>query len=134
LFNTGSHSLDLLLRLNSDQPGEWVQAYLPNAEGMIEGDTLHEDPLGEGFFQFANGVRGYAMITPRGLEVEAICENGTITALNDGSELLVRKKIPIEGSTRSSLENVDLLEIDPKSSSLALIEDLVHALDTGEAT
>ncbi len=134
LFNTGSHSLDILMRLNSDQPVEWVQAYLPNADGMIEGEILREDPLGEGFFHFANGVRGVAMLTARGLEVEAICENGTVTGLNDAIEILVRKKIPIDGSTRLSLENVDLLEIDPQSSTLRLIEDLVHALDTGEAT
>jgi predicted dehydrogenase len=132
LFNTGSHSLDILLRLNSDQPVEWVQAYLPNADGMIDGDILHDDPLGEGFFHFANGVRGYAMLTPRGLEVEAICENGTVTGLNDAIEILVRKKISIDGSNRLSLENVDLLEIDPQSSTLNLIEDLVHSLDTGE--
>jgi predicted dehydrogenase len=134
LFNMGSHTLDLLMRLNNDQPVEWVQANLPNADGMIDGDKLYEDPLGEGLIHFANGVRGYAMLTPRGLEVEAICENGTITALNDGIEFLVRKKIPIDGSTRLSLENVDLFEVEPQSSTLRLIEDLVHALDTGEAT
>jgi predicted dehydrogenase len=134
LFNTGSHTLDLLLRLNSDHPVKWVQGYLPNAEGMIDGGTLYEDPLGEGFFEFANGVRGVALITPRGLEVEAICENGTITALNDGIEFLIRKKIPIDGSNRLSLETVETLEIDPQSSTLKLIEDLVHALDTGEPT
>ena len=69
------------------------------------------------------------MSTPRGLEVEAICEQGTVTALNDGVELLVRKKVP--GSDgRLSLENAELIEVEPKSSTLALIEDLVHALDT----
>lgn len=133
LFNTASHTLDLLLRLNSDQPVEWVQACLTNADGVIDGDKLLQDPQGEGFMQFANGVRGYAMSTPRGLEVEAICEQGTVTALNDGVELLVRKKVP--GSDgRLSLENADLIEVEPKSSTLALIEDLVHALDTGEST
>ena len=134
LFNTGSHTLDLLMRLNSDQPVEWVQAYLPNADGMIEGDILHEDPQGEGFFHFANGVRAYAMNTTRGLEVEAICDNGTITALNDGIEFLIRKKVPIDAAGRLSLEIVDRLEVEPQSSTLALIEDLVHSLDTGEPT
>lgn len=134
LFNTGSHTLDLLMRLNSDQPIEWVQAYLPNADGLFAGELLLEDPLGEGSFQFANGVRGYAMNTARGLEVEAICENGTITALNDGIEFLVRKKIAIDNSGRLSLETVDRLEIEPQSSTLKLIEDLVHSLDTGEPT
>lgn len=134
LFNTGSHTLDLLLRLNSDQPVEWVQAALSNADDIFDGDLMREDPQGEGFFQFANGVRAYAMNTARGLEVEAICDNGTITALNDGLEFLIRKKVPIDNSGRLSLEIVDRLEIEPQSSTLKLIEDLVHSLDTGEAT
>jgi predicted dehydrogenase len=134
LFNTGSHTLDLLMRLNSDQPVEWVQAYLPNGDGLFDGEIMGEDPLGEGFFHFANGVRAYAMNTARGLEAEAICENGTITALNDGIEFLVRKKVAIDGSGRSSLEIVDRLEIEPQSSTLKLIEDLVHSLDSGEPT
>lgn len=134
LFNTGSHTLDLLMRLNSDQPIEWVQASLSNADGIFDGDLMREDPQGEGFFQFANGVRAYAMNTARGLEVEAICDNGTITALNDGIEFLIRKKVPIDNSGRLSLEIVDRLEIEPQSSTLKLIEDLVHALDTGEPT
>jgi predicted dehydrogenase len=134
LFNTGSHTLDLLCRLNSDQPIEWVQAFLTNADGMIDGDTLSEDPQGEGIFQFANGVRAYALFTARGLEVEAICEKGTVTALNDGIQLSVRKRIPIDDAGHLSLEQVELLEIEPQSSTLGLIEDLVHALDTGEPT
>lgn len=134
LFNTGSHTLDLLLWLNNDQPVEWVQSYLPNGDGVVEGNILADDPLGEGFFHFANGVRGSAMITPRGLEVEAICEKGTVTALNDGIEILVRKRIPIDDAGHLSLESVDRLEIEPQSSTLRLIEDLVHALDTGEPT
>lgn len=132
LFNTGSHTLDLLMRLNSDQPVEWVQAALTNADNAIDGDILLEDPQGEGFFQFVNGVRAYAMNTTRGLEVEAICENGTITGFNDGIDFLIRKKVPIDASNRLSLEVVDRLEVEPESSTLKLIEDLVHSLDTGE--
>jgi predicted dehydrogenase len=44
LFNTGSHTLDVAMRLNSDQPARWVQGHLPDGDRIIEGDLLHEDP------------------------------------------------------------------------------------------
>jgi predicted dehydrogenase len=134
LFNTGSHTIDTLMRLNSDQPVEWVQGALTGADEMFDGDILTGDPQAEGFFQFANGVTAYAMNTTRGLEVEAICESGTITALNDGMEFLLRKKVAVDNSGRLSLEIVDRFETEPQSSTLRLIEDLVHSLDTGEPT
>lgn len=131
LFNTASHTLDLVLRLNSDQPAVWVQAHLPNGDAAIDGDILHEDPTGEGIIHFANGVTAYMLLTPRGLEVEAIGENGTLTALNDGREWLLRQRVPTAGG-RSELQVQPFPEVEPASSTLRLVEDLVHALDTGE--
>lgn len=135
LFNTGSHTFDLVLRLNNDSAPQWVQAYLPNGEGAVDGDILSIDPLGEGLIGFENGVTAYMLITPRGLEVEAIGDQGTLTAMNDGGEWLLRQRAPI-GTTgrRTELQVQPFAAIPPASSTLRLIEDLVHALDTGEPT
>lgn len=132
LFNTASHTLDLALRLNSDQPAEWVQGHLPDGDRFIDGDILHEDPRGEGIIHFANGVTAYALLTPRGVEFEAICENGAISALNDGLEMQLRRRVPVDPQGRTGLQSVDFPAVAPASSTLRLIEDLVHALDTGE--
>ncbi|RIK38521.1 MAG: hypothetical protein DCC55_20915 [Chloroflexi bacterium] len=132
LFNTASHTLDLALRLNSDQPADWVQGHLPGGDPLIDGDTLHEDPRGEGLIHFANGVTAYALLTPRGVEFEAICENGAVSALNDGLEMQLRRRVPVDPQGRTGLNFVDFPAAEPASSTLRLIEDLVHALDTGE--
>lgn len=133
LFNTASHTFDLVLRLNSDSAPVWVQAYLPKGEGIIDGDLLSADPLGEGLIGFANGVTAYMLLTPRGLEVEAIGDQGTLTALNDGMEWLLRRRVP-DAQGRTSLQMQPFEDVAPASSTLRLIEDLVHALDTGEPT
>ncbi|MEZ4866624.1 MAG: Gfo/Idh/MocA family oxidoreductase [Caldilineaceae bacterium] len=132
LFNTASHFFDLIMRLNNDQPALWVQAHLPDADGIFDGDLLHEDPRGEGIIRFANGVTAYAMLTPRNVEFEAICDNGVISALSDGMEWQVRKRVPVDPQGRTGLVFTDAPDVPPASSTLRLIEDLVHSLDTGE--
>jgi predicted dehydrogenase len=131
LFNTGSHTLDVAMRLNGDAPAVWVQGRLPDDNGsLIEGDLLHEDPRGEGIIGFANGVTLYALMTPRQVEFEAIGDEGVISILNDGRELQMRRRMPKDG--RNELQFVDITPAGPVSTTLRLIEDLVHSLDTGE--
>ena len=134
LFNTASHVFDLLLRLNSDRPVAWVQAHLPNGDDVIDGDRLREDPTGHGFFQFENGVTAYALNSGRGLEVEAVGEHGVVTALATGSEWQVREPGGKDDRGRDVLRVGEFPAFEKASSTQRLIEDLVHALDTGEPT
>ncbi|MSP14728.1 MAG: Gfo/Idh/MocA family oxidoreductase [Chloroflexi bacterium] len=134
LFNTASHHFDLLLRLNNDQPVQWVQANLPDGDAMIDGDILHEDPHAEGIIKFANDVTGYALLTPRKTEYEAIGDKGSIAAYNDGFEWHLRQDLPlIPGKPWTGFMTVDVPEIPHDSATLRLVEDLAHSLDTGEA-
>lgn len=132
LFNTSSHTFDLLLRLNGDRPVAWVQAQLPNGDEAIDGDVIRQDPVGHGIIQFADGVTAYALQTPRSSEYEAICEQGTMTALNNGARWQLRRRRAVEPQGRSGLVDGTFPEFRPASTTLRLIEDLVHALDTGE--
>ncbi len=134
LFNTGSHYIDLAMRLNSDQPAVWAQGNLRANDDIFHGDILTDDPVGEGTIYFANGVTGYLLVTPRSGDIEAICENGTLTAYNDGLEWHLRRRQPIQPSGRTALMTAPYTEPPIASSTLALVEDLVHALDTGEPT
>jgi predicted dehydrogenase len=136
LFNTASHNFDLMLRMNNDEPVDWVQANLHGKdEDLFDGDTLKTDPSGEGIIQFRNGVKGYALLTRRGSNFEAICEKGTITARNNGQTWELYKSAPMDDSgRRMGLFQEALPEIERRSSTLTLVEDLVHALDTGEPT
>lgn len=132
LFNGASHSFDLLQRLNSDAPAAWVQAHLPNGDEIIDGNILREDPVGHGIIQFANGVVAYALNSGRGMEVEAVCEKGVVTALGNDKEWQLRAPAVRDHRGRNVLGLVEFPSFEHRASTLCLIEDLVHSLDTGE--
>jgi len=131
LFNGASHSFDLLQRLNSDAPVAWVQAHLNNDE-VIDGNILREDPIGHGIIRFTNGVTAYALNSGRGMEVEAICEKGVVTALGNDQEWQLRAPAAKDHRGRDVLGFVDFPDFEHRASTLCLVEDLVRALDTGE--
>ena len=132
LFNSASHNFDLLMRLNSDQPASWVQAHLPDGDDVIDGETLLEDPQGHGIIQFENGVTAYALTTGRSGEWEAICEQGTLASLSNGAHWQLREPGPLDHRGRTQLVVGEFPPFQRASSTLKLIEDLVHSLDTGE--
>jgi predicted dehydrogenase len=130
LFNTASHWFDATQRLNGDQPVEWAQAHLPDAAALFDGDALTQDPVGQGMFRFANGVMAHALLSPRNNDVEAICEGGALTARSGGSSFELHRLVTQDGERRHVLEAFPAFT--RVSTTLRLIEDLVHALDTGE--
>jgi hypothetical protein len=66
------------------------------------------------------------------VEFEAICENGVITALNDALQMQLRRRVPVDPQGRTGLEFAEITPAEPVSTTLRLIEDLVHSLDTRE--
>ena len=132
LFNSASHGFDLILRLHSDRPVAWVQAHLPDGDGVFDGDRLSEDPSGHGILQFEDGVTAYALNSGRGSEIEAVCSGGVATAMQNGEEWELREPKGKDHRGRSLLGRSPFPEYRRKSSTVCLIEDLVHGLDTGE--
>ena len=132
LFNGASHGFDLLQRLNSDCPVSWVQAHLPDSEEIIDGDILREDPVGHGIIQFENGVTAYGLNSGRGMEVEAVCEKGSVTGFLNGNEWEVREPGDKDHRGRDLWVKGEFPAYEFASSTQRLIEDLVHALDSGE--
>lgn len=121
LFNTDSHWIDTLRFLNGDAPVAWVQAYMPDGDEAIVGDQVIADPHCQGTIAFANGVMAHLVATPGAPTHHAWCEQAEIVATTGDSRFEVRRS---DGETTT-------LEYSPASSTLRLIEDLVHALDTG---
>ena len=133
LFNGASHQFDLLMRLNSDQPASWVQASLTGAEELFDGDRMLDDPVGHGIIQFENDVTAYALNTSRRSDWEAHCENGVVGAMNNGVDWQIRRAGPPDHRGRPGrLVTRPFPEYQRSSSTLNLINDLVHSLDTGE--
>lgn len=127
-FNTSSHFFDLLLFLNYDSIPKWVQAYVFQFDEFVVGAEVLEDPAGTGIIMFENDVLAYALDSPRRSEVEAVCDRGVITALNNGMEFRTRVKHMDTSEDGPDLDN------PPTSATLNLVKDIVHALDTGEPT
>ena len=142
LFNGSSHNFDIAQRLNSDHPVAWVQGHLPeDYRGappnsgdfrLLEGNRLLEDPSAHGMYQAENGVTVYALLAGRRSEFEAVCERGEITAIDPEQRWLVRERIEDAGLGQEVMAAGELPEFEPASTTLNLIEDLVHSLDTGE--
>ncbi len=125
-FNTASHFFDLLLYLNSDVTPKWVQAYVFRFDELVVGTEVRDDPAGTGIMMFENEVLGYALDGSRRTEFEAVCGSGVITALNNGADIRTRTQAPDSSADGPNLD------FDEASSTLNLVNDLVHALDTGE--
>ena len=133
LFNTASHWFDLGMRLNHDAKATSVQAYLPKGDAMLDGDRLTGDPDAQAIVEFENGVTLHALLSPR-QDVEAICERGTVTAVGGGVSFVL-KRVEGEGRARSrELAEAPFPDYPRTSTTLALIQDLVNTLDTGEPT
>ncbi len=142
LFNGSSHNFDLVLRLNGDCPVSWVQAHLPEDSrgglsnsgdfSLLKGDRLLEDPSGHGIIQFENGVTAYALLSGRGSEFEVVCEKGVMTAIENGDTWLLREQGPPDHRGRNAMVPGTFPHFEHASTTLAIIEDLVHSLDTGE--
>ena len=132
LFNAASHSLDLALRLSGDVPVRWVQGNLAVADSVFDGDTLKEDPGGEGIIRLENGVTVYALLSSHHGEFEAVGTRGRIKSVRDGREWDFRVADPADPDPRSLTFRRSFPDVLQRSSTLRLIEDIVHSLDTGE--
>ena len=132
LFNMGSHVFDLFLWLNDDQPVEWVQFHLTNGGDDLAGGLLDSDPSGGGRLQFANGVAAFASDTGRPFEVEVVCEQAVISSLGSDNEFLLRESGGVDHRGNPTLRPGSFPPFTRSSSTVNLIMDLAHALDTGQ--
>ena len=132
LFNSASHMFDLLMRVNDDIPVAWVQAHLTDADEIIDGERLLGDPAGEGIIRAENGVTLYALDSDRGVELEATCERGIVEGWNNGTSWFLRESGGLNHNRRHILVPGEFPAFENASSTVRLIEDLVHSLDTGE--
>ena len=133
LFNMSSHWFDIALRLNDDKPVAWVQGNLLDGNDIIDNDVLREDPTAQGLIQFEDGLTVYVMQTARRSELEAICEHGVVTSI-EGQGWQVRTEGAPDFRGRQSLVPAEFPPYEDGSSTVRLIEDLAHSLDTGEPT
>ena len=132
--------IDVIKAINDDDPVAWIQGHLPGGlhgyehgthYDTFEGDIVPGDPCAHGIIQFKNGVAAYALLSGRGQDYDFICEGGTISSLDIGSQWQLRKTQPDEYGFPHT-EFAPFPAFKRRSLSLGLVEDLVNSLDTGE--
>ncbi|HLT58262.1 MAG TPA: Gfo/Idh/MocA family oxidoreductase [Limnochordales bacterium] len=131
LFNMGSHYIDLLSYLNQDVPAAWVQAHLAGGDSPFEGDIVRQDPNVFGVIMYENGVTAHLLATSRTAEFEAIFARGAAASLNNGLDWELRVA---DEKAKWTWKRRPFPPVAPRSGTKTIIEEIVHALDTGAPT
>lgn len=135
IFISGSHWFDLINWINCDRPAISVQGSLTNGGDNFDGEFMTVDPGGHCIIQYENEVTAYCLTTPRGAEQEVICEGATFSITENGDKWQIRElgqDASRDSNTRLASRGnmVEFPEFEPISTTKAIIEELVKALDT----
>jgi len=148
LFHTGTHSFDLL-NMYAGTP-MFVQACVDTPEFNRTAEEYDHDVAAVGFIRYENGVTAFvhgSTAKPPLFDQEFVCEDGVIRAMNNGVDwelwtLQDWKRPEFEDGPVwedvpkiATLQPADLpFATKPESMTLAAVQDLVHAIRTGEDT
>ena len=130
LSANGSHAIDTMRYLAGGDV-EWVFGEMESDE-KAAGD---EDLMGNGYMVFDNGVRGFLRGTPTGAaqwEFDLIGTEGRVRSLAQGMETQYYRWVPGGPRGRNLPARAPFpLPTTIPSMGFAVIEDLVHCIDTG---
>ena len=132
LLHSASHFIDLLLFLADDAPVDWVQGTVLSDEFDGTTDRWEKDLNATGIVRFSNDVWGYLMNTPRFAQFEVVCEKGSLRTQNDCRDW--KMEVTRKHGRVTEYVNRRFPKYIRESSTVRLIRDLVHALDTGGST
>jgi predicted dehydrogenase len=131
LSHNGSHLLDIVRYLAGGNVS-WVYGEMESDEAAA-GDA---DLMGNGYLAFDNGVRAYVRALPCGpasWELDVIGETGRIRSLNDTNELEYIRTVPGGPRGRGVAARLPFpLPNRMQGTGLTIIEDLVHAIESGQ--
>ncbi|MCD6360305.1 MAG: Gfo/Idh/MocA family oxidoreductase [Armatimonadetes bacterium] len=130
LLHSMSHYIDGLLFLAGDPEVEWVQGTVLNADFDPQADRSETDLSGMGTIRFDSGVFAYMLSTSLVAEFEAIGAGGAIRARNNLLHWDLRKTEPIGHRAIAAFNIRQFPYFERSSPTVALIRDLVHAIET----
>ena len=132
LFNSGSHSIDLVLHLRGDTPLRTVQGSLTRDVDIdTEAGLIRADPTGQGVLEFEDGVPAYLLNSGRGHDVDAVLDGAVASSWNGGREWRVRVAEGAGG--QSAFVQADLPDFEVVDTAVALVRDLVATIDGDHA-
>lgn len=125
-----THTSDVLLMLAGDAEALFVQGCCDTPPEDFGDNQTDEDPsVTMGFVQFAGGVTGH-LVPAAGWDFEVHGSAGFIRTLND---MACCRMWRVEGRWRV-LEEVPFPTCEGTSAPVAIIRDLIHAMETGGDT
>ena len=127
-FNTSSHFFDVLVYLNGDVPPQWVQGYVFKFDELVVGSEVLDDPAAPASSGFRTTYSATPWTVPGAPSLRLSAPAALSQVTTTGMEFRTRTH------DRDESEDAPSLVFDNTSSTLNLVEDLVHALDTGEPT
>jgi predicted dehydrogenase len=135
LLHTGSHWIDLLMRLAGDPPATSVQGTV-DAGDQWDGQSsrIDYDLSGTGIIQFANGIRGYYLSGGPSGEFEVCGTAGIVRILDNGLRYQLRLLTERPGWRQKTFEDAPFPWFERKSNTVRIIEDLIQAIETDGTT
>jgi predicted dehydrogenase len=126
------HSIDTLSFLLGDPKITAVRGDLQPRHTQIKGNHISADPLATFELAFENGVQGLT-VPAGGWEFEVLGDKGTVRSLNNGVSTVLRAEGETRGR-RTLWEDVPVQQVEPQSTVVSCLEDLVEAHETGRPT
>ena len=124
------HSIDTISYLLGDPTITAVRGELKPRDLKIENNRLEEDPFATYQIAFGNGVE--ALTVPAGQwELEVIGTEGSIRSTNNG-ERVALQKVRQAADLNKQWEEAPVPKVERKSATVACLEDLVDAYESGE--
>jgi predicted dehydrogenase len=135
LLHSGSHACDLLLRLASDAPLEWVQGTVVAGEWW-DGQSSHvpRDLAGSGQVRFATGVMGYYLMGGQGGDFEVQASEGNARIRNNGANWELWRRGPQPERGGQVFQPAPFPSFPTISRSINLLSDLRDAVLGGGDT
>jgi UDP-N-acetyl-2-amino-2-deoxyglucuronate dehydrogenase len=132
LLHAGTHYFDIMNYLSGDPEPAWCVGRLEDTSHIKADSWSRQDPSGSGYFECRDGVR-YTFDGASGGPASFLLSGtaGRIWVLNEARDILLWR-------TKGAANGVAVETIAPAEQSQSLmyagLEDLVHAMDTGETT
>lgn len=122
------HSIDTVSWLLGDPIITHVRGELEPRDSVIVGAHMPADPKATYQLQFAGGVQAWS-VPASYWEFEVIGTEGTVRSLNNGAGASLR--LAADGGR--GWQEVEMPPVEPASTVVCCLEDLVHAHESGEA-
>ena len=132
LSHNGSHLLATVNYLAGAR-AEWVFGHITSDEAAASDD----DPQGNGYLQYANGVQGFVRTMPCGAadwDIEVIGTKGRLRSLNNGEQTEFWKLVPssLEGRGLEPAQHIFPLPTSNENANVRCVRDLIACIETGK--